>query len=309
MKILFFSSLIGLSLSCNPRSVSLAVETSLVFEPNDVRKNTSILNNIKTFIDNLQRALTNDDYQLRAKEENANILTSFLYDLGKIVLNYDENLFNLLKESFTKFHSNNLHKRFEFIGMFPNIKLRSFFKNTFKEWSVMKTDSLKKEIKKFMDDDGETAVVLFFKSLNRFFDEKDARKLYKILYKFKHANEENISDAFGNVITFMYLDKYLNSNQAAIAEFQRECDKFALYISEAYKSRVYDEELNSKPKKVGKAKEIKNTFPGSDRKDINVDLKDSLEKKTKIDGTKKKTNDIVVNKNIEVFVSGTQKNL
>ncbi|CAH2218429.1 jg17268 [Pararge aegeria aegeria] len=272
-------------MTTNPRSVNVALETSLLFQPGE-QNNIAFLNKIRNFIDQIEKAITPVKAFLRSAVDKKNIFSKFLEKITHILLKYeDQDL-----EETAIILTNEVEKKLNDEEIFSENTKNAIMK-ILKEYCKVDAKLIRNNLNNALKGN-EIIVTLLADKINSHFDENDYVKLEDLLHKTaKNVKSDNakadkakmgeikkIVKEFLNILKdkFDSLDESIkNQTNKDIGNMLQFFDVSKIYINEDYKKH------NSKKKAFKK-------YPKSN------------------DFNENKTENIIVNKDVEIFVNSSK---
>lgn len=219
-----------LSAKTNPRSINLAIESQFFLDPKDVEDNSSLLEKVKGFINKLQDTIAPHPVTFR-RTLKKEILTDFLTELGKLVMNIDDNKFSTLTQDLKDV----VDKKGEtpaFNEVLRDKYFIQFIKTTVNEWSKTEPTKLKLEIARYVtDSENESIFVTFFQKLNKYFIDTDKFMLSNIVKDFKKAIQGNdYKNVLNKAVDFIIRDKFKKANKEFIKSFDNDVMELSGYL-------------------------------------------------------------------------------
>ncbi|KAG6459865.1 hypothetical protein O3G_MSEX011662 [Manduca sexta] len=195
-------------LTLDPKSVNLNLETSVLLEPNDAKGNTSILHNVRKFLDDLQNIL-NPTLEYRAQNDGSKF-SDILDEIANILLNCsDEDIIHLSKELYKKVKDLKINDNDGFIVR--NIKQN--VKNTLRRWSENDPSEVKNCVRRYLQNEKGYFMDYLINKLNYFFTKDDIQDIKaKLNGVTKSNNYKELNDIVGNIVNDLFNYKTKESN-------------------------------------------------------------------------------------------------
>ncbi|XP_022833122.1 uncharacterized protein LOC111361026 [Spodoptera litura] len=278
MKTVILLSLLGYASTAashdpSPRSVNVALETSFLFEPKNIRENIKFVKNIKDFLDKLYAMLAPQlkDYntsqnptgskQFRADtmQQIDNRRLDFLvlfkevcYNMANASSSTFDHALSIIKEEMYQIIDTNQYKLNEII---PDENLKKIIKDSF--------DKLHNTTYNVKHCHRNPIFKRFAKKMDRIYSKEDLKKLLKYLRKFNKAIDVNskldASRIVKEFIQFGVIDKYNDLNVPGKNIFIKETGLLLDYIrdkNKEYKSKHHDGTSSKKMHSTVPAKQI-----------------------------------------------------
>lgn len=246
----FLSAANTFSIAKDKKSVNLALETSLLFDPKDARKDLYLISQFRRFLEKLEKAIDpQSDTEVSFKAFDGEVLTEFLTDLGAAILNLDnvylQNLTRVLNKELKKANddqASTFHKIFE------NPESKTFVLRIVNAWEQATPVDLKYMVNSTLQNKEDSKLTEFVAYLNELYSEKDYKKLQKLLRKLeKKDGEEDLVKQF---LEFVFIDRYDNLKPSTRTKFhvktKKLCDYFVRKFLRDPTASLVREPLNTK---------------------------------------------------------------
>ncbi|XP_045782935.1 uncharacterized protein LOC123879333 [Maniola jurtina] len=263
----------------NPRSVNIALETSLLFQPGE--ENFSFINKIRSFIDQIQQAITPVKAFLRTEKDKPKIFSKFIEKITRNIIKYDDEDL----EEIVRLLANEAENVLNAIEVFNENTKRAIVA-LLKEYSRADANQIRKNLQNALNGN-EIIITKLADKFNSYYDNNDKAELDKLIDKSdKFAKKEYISeytktDIHNMVKDFINIlkDKYDTLNETAKVKINRDFGNILQYV-DLSKILLNDNKRNAESKdKLSKHH-------------VNMTKKGNLTN----------TKEIIVNKDIEIFV-------
>lgn len=286
------------ALSLQSRSVNLALETSFLFDPQDIKENATFINKVQNVLDKLKTVLEPPSTVFRATNNGSQdpvVLNRFLAQIGSSLIKFDNNDFKKLTSDFRDAVFRHAIKNKEFHQLFEDERLRAFIKNTVTIWADTDPMVLKVEIAKNLIGVDTDATIKLITMLNKVFNATDEPKFKKLIKKFtKSIKHKDFTKFFTKTIDFVVFKRYKKLNFFVRQIVLDELQKFTVYVSKEYKDRIV-------------VKDNDGRLASSEKIPEKTELSESNEKSDVVKIQKSKEYPIVIDKDLNLNVRTNAK--
>lgn len=305
----------------DPQTVNLALETSLLFQPKDVKNNVELIKNLKNFLDKLYKVISpaanwrankeltvknqvtpdnNREHSFRT--DTKKVLTDFLIALGMVLVNHTDVHLKNITNTFYKTIDELYYKESLFHEVFIESKLKNYIRNIVKDWNDAEPDVLRTEIRKIIFIDSDPIFRKFFKKLNRYFDfdadEKKVKNIVTKIYKYPKQNKD-LSRVMYDGLKYLIFDHYNALNYTSKLKIAGQLQKITNYITDKYSNKIIDPTIGT---------DFRKSLIYDDIEDLNNDMIDMSDVRLKYSHVAVNSEEIQLAKNIEDIVMGIAEN-
>ncbi|XP_063392178.1 uncharacterized protein LOC134677648, partial [Cydia fagiglandana] len=229
------AAFLAVTLAIAPNSVNINLETSIRIGS---RENIhTVLGNLTRFLDKVKHALlpTHKVYIKRRAQETKSkkYFTNFLNDVVETILNfkYDETFwfFSCLYKEIKYYFK---YKGSAFADIVKNPVLKKYLENTLKKWSETDADKIKRNIRNYVAiaRNKNNTLNRIGDFINKFYDEKDEKKMQEIVNKLKNcSNEKDFANAVRYALHNLVIKHYDKLNYTIRTKISHEINRLSEY--------------------------------------------------------------------------------